>query len=497
MNNNNFIDEIFMFHILESGHWIEVFEPEYFNTKPIQELYKVLKKYVLEYGELPSLTQALDLVHLADKRDVLPDDIVTEVYKQYPKVKEYSEEWLDNSVKGLLQWQNVMYTMRNTLTHTKLIQSEVTFDNVEKYRNEIIDMFNDGVNIQTKQSETHLFFDMAEHAIEEDTTWTTGYNFFDLCLNGGWTKKTLNILMGAPKSGKSKWLCNLAANSVKNGDNTAYVTLELSYKLVMQRIGSNLFKIPMKDYRVLSRDLEYMNNKARAFRNSNLKEAGELVVKEFGTSSLSVRELEKQLLATERELSHKGEKFKFKNIIIDYVNIMKDSKNPNSDSTYMKIKSICEDLRAMAQRNDWCIISATQSNRSGYDSTDLGMSSVSESSGLVATCDSLFGIIQNPIMRAQGVYYLKAVAMRNSEHMGDKKKFKEVRDYLEILEDPTENIISEGFEVPKEWDALQQPVMNQPVMNQPAPKPEIKKDLNQVKQEIASLNNKNLQELFQ
>jgi len=72
---------------------------------------------------------------------------------------------------------------------------------------------------------------------------------------------------------------------------------------------------------------------------------------------------------------------------------MKDAKNPNSENMYLKIKSICEDVRAMAQRNNWCVVSLTQTNRSAYDSTDINMSSVSESGGLIATVDSLFGII--------------------------------------------------------------------------------------------------------
>ena len=455
---NNFLEIIIFFYVLQHKDLVESFKGEFFNTKYVQELFKVLKPFVLEYGTIPSLTQALDLIKLADKQDVLPDDIVTDIWKNLPKVNEYADDWLQQNAKSFAEWQNIMGAIRKVLTYTKTIQSDVTFENCSDYVERIKSLFVTEASFQIGVTSGHDFFDMSEHVIEDHDTWTTGYKFFDMCLNGGWAAKTLNVLMGSPKVGKSKWLCNLAANSVKNGDNIAYITLELSYKLVMQRIGSNLFKIPMKDYKVLSRDLEYMNNKAKEFRMSNFKELGEFTVEEFPTSSMTVNDLENFLLHKEEELSTEGKPFKYKNIFVDYVNIMKDKRNPNSENTYLKIKNICEDLRAMAQRNNWCVVSVTQTNRSGFDSTDMGMTSVSESAGLIATVDSLFGIIQNGLMRASGVYYIKGVAMRNSEHMGDKKKYKEVRDYLEIDEDPTEDIIREDVELPRQWNAMYQPV---------------------------------------
>lgn len=467
---NNFLETIIFFYVLQHKDLTESFKGEFFNTKYVQELFKVLKPFVLEYGSIPTLTQALDLVKLADKQDVLPDDIVKTVWANLPKVNEYADEWLQQNAKSFAEWQNIMGTIRKVLTYVKTIQSDVTFENCSDYVERIKSMFATESNFNIGVSSGHDFFDMSNHIIEENDTWTSGYKFVDMCLNGGWAKKTLNVFMGSPKVGKSKWLCNLAANSVKNGDNSAYITLELSYKLVMQRIGSNLFKIPMKDYKVLSRDLEFMNSKAKALRQENpLKELGHFIVEEFPAASVTVNDLENFLLHKEEELSTEGKPFKFKNVYIDYVNIMKDKRNPNSENTYLKIKNICEDVRAMAQRNDWAVVSVTQTNRSAFDSSDMSMGSVSESAGLIATVDSLFGIIQNALMRAAGVYYLKGVAMRNSEHMGDKKKFKEVREYLEIDEDPTEDIIREDVELPGQWSAARQPAYQaQPEFQAPA-----------------------------
>ena len=250
--------------------------------------------------------------------------------------------------------------------------------------------------------------------------------------------------MGSPKVGKSMWLCNLCANSVRNGENSAYITLEMAYQLVAQRIGSNLFNIPIEQYETAAADLNYMRAKMKEFYTNSLVSPGTFIIEEFPTSSATVYDIESFLLKREEENSTDGHPFKFKNIFIDYVNIMKDAKNPNSENMYLKIKSICEDVRAMAQRNNWCVISLTQTNRSAYDSTDIGMSNVSESGGLIATVDSLFGIIQSSTMRVNDKYYIKAVAIRNSGHMGDKKGYNFNPKYLRIEEDLTEGIIPEN-----------------------------------------------------
>lgn len=150
---------------------------------------------------------------------------------------------------------------------------------------------------------------------------------------------------------------------------------------------------------------------------------GKLWVKEFPTSSASVFDLEAALLKKEEQLSLPGKPFKFKNIFVDYINILKNYRNPNSENTYLKIKQLAEDLRAMAQRNNWCVITATQTNRGQANSTDVSYSSIGESYGLISTVDMLFGIISDVAMKAQGVYYLKIVANRATDHIEERKNF--------------------------------------------------------------------------
>ena len=154
--------------------------------------------------------------------------------------------------------------------------------------------------------------------------------------------------MGSPKVGKSMWLCNLCAKSVLNGEDTCYITLELAYQKCAHRIGANILNIPIDQYKSAANDPNYLREKMREYLNSTMIKPGRFIIEEFPTSSATVYDLESFLLKKEEELSTPDKPFKFKNIFIDYINIMKDAKNPNSENMYLKIKSICEDVRAMA-----------------------------------------------------------------------------------------------------------------------------------------------------
>jgi hypothetical protein len=231
---------------------------------------------------------------------------------------------------------------------------------------------------------------------------------------------------------------------VTNGHNSAYITLELQVEMINQRIGSNLFSISSYDYEKVVENDNIFRDKVKAYHDSLIMNPGYLWVKEFPTSSATVFDMEAALLKKEEAMSTPERPFKFKNIFIDYINILKNYRNPNSENMYLKIKQLAEDLRAMAQRNGWCIITATQSNRGQAGSSDMTMSSVSESFGLIATVDMLFGIIRDIAMNANGEYYLKIIANRASAAMDERKRFTFDKTFLRIEEDLNAQIIHDN-----------------------------------------------------
>jgi replicative DNA helicase len=156
---------------------------------------------------------------------------------------------------------------------------------------------------------------------------------------------------------------------------------------------------------------------------------GKLYVKEFPTSQATVLDVESYLKTLEETTGNK-----LKVIVIDYINILANYRNPNSENTYLKIKQIAEDLRAMAVRNDWLIITATQINRSAWDSSEVTMQNIAESAGLAHTADMMYAIIQDSEMHAKREYFLKILKIRDGEGKGTKCRFEIDYEYMRLTE---------------------------------------------------------------
>ena len=233
-------------------------------------------------------------------------------------------------------------------------------------------------------------------------------------------------------------LCNLASQGVRNGYNVAYVSFEMSDRKIMKRLGANLLGVKTSEYNRFAEDPRELRNRMKTISTDDpFKTLGSLKVKEFPTSTASVVDVENWLKRVE-EL--KGMKFKL--VVLDYINIMRNWRNPNTENTYMKIKQIAEDLRAMAMRNNWTIVTATQFTRGAYSNTDVTLEMISESSGLIHTVDALVGIIQDEIMHMNNEYFLKALALRDAEGKDTKKRFTINYEYMRLLEDMNSEIVN-------------------------------------------------------
>jgi hypothetical protein len=229
-------------------------------------------------------------------------------------------------------------------------------------------------------------------------------------------------------SHNSIFLANEAVNHSRAGNNVAVITAEMSEVNYNQRMGANLLDIKIEDYEKMSKKQDYIKNKLLNISNGIIP-PGQLHVKEFATSAASVPDVE--LYLRELEVA-KG--IKFQVIIIDYINILMNYRNPNSENTYMKIKQIAEDLRAMAIRNNWLVITATQFGKQGWDSANVNMSDISESAALAHTVDVLLGIIQIPEMQIRNEYWLKLLKVRNGAGKNMKCKYNVQYSYMRLIE---------------------------------------------------------------
>ncbi len=416
-------ENIILRFILTNPSYVENCRPDFFKNKGFQDIYVLGKKFWEKYNESPSAEQLKEGAKL-DGKDIQPGEIDAVFGVDLSK---YQEDWLVETTELFIEYKNlvgsavdgVKYIQTTPVTSENIKDVISTFKNIVIERNNIDFSFDHGLD----------FFHPENHKQLTYNRFSTGFPFIDTVLGGGFNAKSLYVFMGMPKVGKSLWLGNLAAQAVKSGHNVAVISLEMNDRKYVKRLGANLLGIPISEYSNIAEDSEKVKKKIQSMTFDNLRVPGKLFVKEFPTSQASALDVERYLKKVEE-----ANGIKFKVVIIDYINIMKNWRNPNSENTYMKIKQLAEDIRGMAMANEWAVITATQTKQSDFDSTDLSINSASESSGLVATVDGLFGIIQDPVMYANREYKLKLIANRDDGYKNAYKMFNVDYTYMRIME---------------------------------------------------------------
>ncbi len=232
-------------------------------------------------------------------------------------------------------------------------------------------------------------------------------NMYDLQVSNNNRYFTNDIL-----SHNSQILANLAVKAVENGLNCCIITLEMSEQIYIKRLAINYLDIDIDEYDDITNDsarLQQIIESKKVSNGNGLKVPGIFRIKEFPTGSASSLDIENYI----NKIQDKYD-MKFNLIIIDYLNIMKNWRNPNTENLYLKIKQMAEDVRALSQRLETCIVTATQLNRAGSSTSNIQMTDVSESMGIVQTVDALFAILnRDDFDISNGTIRLKQLAVRN------------------------------------------------------------------------------------
>ena len=212
-------------------------------------------------------------------------------------------------------------------------------------------------------------------------------DYFNKITKGGLPQKTLNIALAGTGVGKSLFMCHMAASTLMQGKNVLYITLEMAEERIAERIDANLMDVSMEELHDLPKTM--FTDKVDQIRS---KTEGKLIIKEYPTASANSAHFRGLI----KELAIK-KSFKPDIIFIDYLNICASSrfKGAANVNSYMYIKAVAEELRGLAVENNLPIVSATQTTRSGFSSTDVGLEDTSESFGLPATADFMFALISN------------------------------------------------------------------------------------------------------
>lgn len=425
MQFNSNYEKIFFNFCIKEPKYLAIIKEGFFTNPEIDIMAFLAKKFHEKFNETPSASQMKLLVQNSKKsKDKVTEGFVDTVYDA--NLSDYDEDWLESTAESWIKWRNFDRSLIDGIEYVKT--ANVTPDNVESIISKFRETINDRNKINFDKDLGLDFFNPEHHIQHTSDKISSSYTFIDRVTNGGYDPCSLIIYAGEQNVGKSIWLANDAANYVRQGYNTAFITAEMAGHKVIKRIGANLLNISMTEYDSKSKDATYMKRRLENV-GDGLLPPGKLFVKKFPTSQATVPDLENYLLDLEETTG-----IKLKAIVIDYINILANYRNPNSENTYMKIKQIAEDLRAMADRNKWLIITATQIKRGAYNSTDIGMEDISESAGLAHTADMIYAIIQDELMHSEFEYWLKILKIRDGEGKNLKCKFTINYDYMRLNE---------------------------------------------------------------
>ena len=423
-------EKIFFRLSLEKPKYLQAIKFNFYTSEEIDALSFLANKFYTKFNETPTKENLKLLVQNHPKsKERVSDSILDIVFDV--DLDKYDEEWLTNTAESWIKWRTFNTSLTDTIEYIKT--TDVNPENVDAIVTKVKGLINDRNNLTFNSDLGLNFFEFDSHDQKESEKVSSGYNFLDRMLGGGYDKGgNLVVYAGEQNIGKSIYLANDAANFVKMGTNTVVITAEMAAHKFVKRIGSNLLNININDYAEKAKNRDHIKRRLETV-GDGFTPPGNLYVKQFPTSQATVLDIEAYVAQIEEELQ-----IKVGAVVIDYINILANYRNQNTENTYMKIKQIAEDLRAMGIRNNWLIVTATQINRNGYNSSDISMTDVAESAGLSHTADVMLGIIQDDLMRANQEYWLKVLKIRDGEGKGNKCKLNVDYNFMRLIE--TEDI---------------------------------------------------------
>ena len=416
---------------LDQKEIIPLIKATYFNDDTIQRVYRECKKFFMEYHKIPTKNEIRKLVDLSGLQ--LSEKKFDSLFEV--DLSSYNYDFLFKYTKSFIFYKNLNESVIDVMSYLKT--TEITPTNVELITNEVREKINSKLSVSLSNSDSGLdFFNLEDHIQISKSGNPTGFPFFDKTLGGGWNPKTLVVFQGRPKVGKSMVLSNIGARAFLSGVNVGIATVELSDRKYMKRLGSCILNIPFKEYdSFLTREeLALVQDGMKKLKNS-IPNLGELKVKEFPTGTVTALDIESYFLKIQQNTG-----IKFKVIIVDYINLLRPLREQGN--TYEKVKVISEELRAVAIRNEWCIITATQIRREAVKDQDLGMEDVAESFGLIHTVDSLYGLMRGPMEKRMKI---KLIANRDGGYTESFKIYNMSYEFSKLTEerDPASEFYSE------------------------------------------------------
>jgi replicative DNA helicase len=357
---------------------------EYFTDNTEKILFEEVEEYINHYKHLPTYESLV--INFTESKSMTEQQVQDSVEMLRAINAEKDEasniSWLIDNTEKFCQDKAIYNAIMKSV---KILDDR---DNKDS-KGAIPQLLSDALGVSFDSSVGHDYVEDADNRFDfyhrHETKIPFDLDIFNKITKGGLPQKTLNIALAGTGVGKSLFMCHVAGSCLSQGQNVLYITMEMAEERIAERIDANLLNIDISDLNSISKQ-DY----DRKFSALKVKTQGKLIIKEYPTAAASA--LHFRALLNELQLK---KSFKPDIIFIDYLNIcasarIKAGSNVNS---YSYIKAIAEELRGLAVEFSVPIVSATQTTRSGFTSSDPGLEDTSESFGLPATADFMFALI--------------------------------------------------------------------------------------------------------
>ena len=383
-------------------------KPEYFEGV-YRILFKEIAKYVAKYNNLPTAESFKIEVDQSDKFNDEQYQHAVEIIPQIFANDDIDNKWLMDTTEKWCQDRAVYNAIMESISIIDGKHSTLT-------KNSLPDILTKALSVSFDTNIGHDYIENVEERYdfyhEQEERLAFDLEKFNQITKGGIPNKTLNIALAGTGVGKSLFMCHVAAAALTAGKNVLYITMEMSEERIAERIDANLLDEPIDQ-------LEFLSKEQLVKGVSNLKTNGKLIIKEYPTGQAHTNHFRALL----NELNLKRN-FVPDIIFIDYLNICASSRMKGMGgaiNSYSYIKAIAEEIRGLAVEFNVPIFSATQTTRSGFSNSDVGLEDTSESFGLPATADLMFALISNEELEQNGQIMVKQLKNRYNDPSQNKR----------------------------------------------------------------------------
>lgn len=377
--------------------------PAYFEG-PYQLIFKESAKYVAKYNRLPTFETLKIEVDQSDYNDEAYRQIL-EVLPTVFEETEVNEEWLIDTTEKWCQDRALFNAVMESIS---IIEGK----HATLSKTALPDILSNALAVSFDANIGHDYLEgwlaRYDYYNEDKVRIPFDLEFLNRITGGGTTLKTLNIILAGTGVGKSLAMCHMAAAGLLQGYNVLYITMEMAEERIAERIDANLMDIPIDRLQSMSKDM-FSDRVARIAKST----VGKLIIKEYPTGAANASHF--RALINELRLK---KNFTPNIIFIDYLNICSSSRMKGlggSINSYNYIKTIAEELRGLAVEFNVPIWSATQTNRTGYTSSDPGLEDTAESFGLPATADFMIAITTSEELEKLGQIAVRQLKNRYAD----------------------------------------------------------------------------------